>query len=117
MCVCEVGEGQVRTTGLFSLCSLGDGWLLVLRWDERNKSRFCGRRCVWAKLSARSLRHGQVERSGWSEVSLGPSFLVTPQFALLPRAPELCNKKTWGSAAESGVSSAAPGSGQDPPGL
>lgn len=35
------------------------------------------------------------ERSGPLEVSLGPSFLDTLPFVLLPNVLELCNEKTW----------------------
>lgn len=47
---------------------------------------------------------------------LGPSLLTTCGFVLCP-VPQNPNEKAGGSAAERGVSSAAPDSGQDPAGL
>lgn len=64
VCVCEVGEGQVKATEVCSLFSWRRVTAGAKRWDGRNKSRFGGRCWVWAKSNVKSLRHGQVERSG-----------------------------------------------------
>lgn len=69
----------------------GDWWVAV---PPDSKSRF-GRRCwVWDKLNVRSLRHGQVARSGAVRSESAP--LLPGRSLICPHTwcPRLCNEKT-----------------------